>query len=835
MKFLFAVYSPILFLFLVPAQPILAKQATDKVDQQQSEEIYSVEKIWDNAQHSAFTDIIRWNDKFYCSFRTGSGHVPGKNGEDGKVQLISSADGKTWNDVVTLAKNEVDLRDPKLSITPDNRLMIVMGGSYYDGDTLLKRVPHVSFHDDNGTSNPAAINVDESIESPTDWLWRVTWYQGKGFGVVYQPNDKRWGFHLVSTTNGIDFKLEKTFSLPQKPNEASIRFTDQGEAWLVVRNEGQNKNGHLGICKNDPDSSIDDWSFEDWTWKRIKTRLGGPNIIQTPQGYWLLGSRKYSQNARTSLYTLGRSARYKELIEFPSGGDTSYPGMLIHENELWMSYYSSHEGKSSIYLAQVPLQNLDRIVEEEFPFGTDFPNLESKSTGEWWTIENDGLLVPRDQVLAFALYTHERGVLKLSAQLYPLKPEEPTQVRLEFKRDGQWVEVATQDINQLGWSAHFRINDWDNTQNVEYRLRHGESAMFTGLIRKDPIDKQVIVVGNLSCNSSRTPGPRPKIVENLKKLNPDLLFFAGDQSYHHTQHTFGWLEWGMQFRDVLRDRPVIAIPDDHDVGQANIWGENGIKATTAQGPSGGFFYPAKYVNMVQRCQTWHLPDPFDATPIERGIGVYYTNLRVGGIDFAILEDRKFKSGPLGKIPKMGPRPDHINDPSYDRSAVDLPELKLLGDRQLHFLNTWSQDWTGADMKCALSQTAFCGAVHLHGTSDNRLLADLDSNAWPQTGRNKALTELRRCWSPHLCGDQHLSVVVKHGIEAAQDGPYAFTSPAIVNTIYGRWWHPEDEQAGANPVENSPLPWTGDFKDGLGNHIYMMAYANPEDRTDELKR
>ena len=75
---------------------------------------------------------------------------------------------------------------------------------------------------------------------------------------------------------------------------------------------------------------------------------------------------------------------------------------------------------------------------------------------------------------------------------------------------------------------------------------------------------------------------------------------------------------------------MITIPDDHDVGQANIWGENG-KAATPAGPREDF-YPPSYVNMVQRCQTWHLPDPYDATPIERGIGVYYTRLRVGGID-----------------------------------------------------------------------------------------------------------------------------------------------------------------------------------------------------------
>lgn len=475
------------------------------------------------------------------------------------------------------------------------------------------------------------------------------------------------------------------------------------------------------------------------------------------------------------------------------------------------------------------------------PFGPDFPKLDSDATDQWWTRKSKNkqeprLMVPRDEVLAFAVYAHDRGTLKLTAQLYPLLPGESREVHLDFQYPGEkWSTGRTEKIQYPGWSAHFRIDDWDNTRNVKYRLRHGEQATFEGLIRKDPIDKDVIVVGSLSCNSSRTPGPRPRMIENLIKQDPDLLFFAGDQSYHHTQHTYGWIEFGIQFRDVLKDRPVITIPDDHDVGQANIWGENGKKAKTTAGPAGGFFFPPEYVNMVQRCQTWHLPDAYDPTPIDRDIGVYYTNLRVGGIDFAILEDRKFKSGPEGKIPKMGPRPDHINDPSYDRSAVDLPDLKLLGGRQLKFLENWSSDWTGAEMKTVLSQTAFCGAVHLHGSPKNRLLADLDCNGWPQTGRQEALRRIRSAWAAHLCGDQHLSVVVQHGIDAPSDGPFGFTSPAIVNTIYGRWWHPEDEQAGSNPVKNSPLQWTGEYEDGLGNLMRMIAYANPEDRTDETKR
>ena len=42
-----------------------------------------------------------------------------------------------------------------------------------------------------------------------------------------------------------------------------------------------------------------------------------------------------------------------EILKLPSGGDCSYPGLVWHNNLLWVSYYSSHEGKTSIYLATV--------------------------------------------------------------------------------------------------------------------------------------------------------------------------------------------------------------------------------------------------------------------------------------------------------------------------------------------------------------------------------------------------------------------------------------------------------------------------------------------------
>ena len=118
-----------------------------------------ITKIWDDAPHNAFTDLIRHNGMFYCTFREGTGHVPGETGEDGKIRILSSESGKKWESLALLAKKDYDLRDSKLSATPDGRLMVLMGGSNYDGNHLLNRLTHVSFFEEkeNTFSQPQPI------------------------------------------------------------------------------------------------------------------------------------------------------------------------------------------------------------------------------------------------------------------------------------------------------------------------------------------------------------------------------------------------------------------------------------------------------------------------------------------------------------------------------------------------------------------------------------------------------------------------------------------------------------------------------------------------------
>src|SRR5687767_15208252 len=87
-------------------------------------EVLSITKIWDQGKHNAFTDLIRWHGKWYCTFREADGHVGG----DGKLRVLETADGKHWESAALVAEQGIDLRDPKLSVAPDDRLMITAGG-----------------------------------------------------------------------------------------------------------------------------------------------------------------------------------------------------------------------------------------------------------------------------------------------------------------------------------------------------------------------------------------------------------------------------------------------------------------------------------------------------------------------------------------------------------------------------------------------------------------------------------------------------------------------------------------------------------------------------------
>jgi len=323
-------------------------------------DVVSVEKIWDQGEHNAFTDLIRFNGQWYCTFREAENHV----GTDGLIRIIRSADGAAWESCGLLEETGIDLRDPKLSITPDNRIMLNMGGSTYDGDTLLNRRPRVSFSSDGKAWSPPA-----KICSDGDWLWRVTWHDDQAWGVSYDNRiggEDEWVQRLYVSDNGVDYRIRTILDVPNRPNETTLRFDVNGDMYALVRREADDKGAYLGVSRA---------PYVDWLWRNTGVQMGGPNFLQIPERGWVAAGRRYPGGAKTVLYELamlrgtfsdfgdwsdgtkreGVMLSLNELAEFPSGGDTSYPGLVWHDGLLWMTYYASHEGKTSIYLAKIRL------------------------------------------------------------------------------------------------------------------------------------------------------------------------------------------------------------------------------------------------------------------------------------------------------------------------------------------------------------------------------------------------------------------------------------------------------------------------------------------------
>ena len=318
----------------------------------QNQNVYSVSKIWDFAPHNAFTDLIKYQGKYFCTFREGTGHIPANDGTgDGAIRVLVSPNGNKWESAALITKEGFDLRDPKLSITPDGRLMVLIGGSVYNNGQLMSQAPYASFMDKNAKkfSDPQPIMIDSSIESNRNWLWRVTWDKKTGYGVVYQfDQNTDWRVFLMKTTDCIHYSVVSQLDVSGKPNESTVEMLKNNTMRIIVRCESAN--GYLGYSKKD---------YTKWVWNDLGIRLGGPNIITLPNGKTIIGSRSFRESkAYTSLFGLDKMGNAVQLLELPSGNDTSYPGLIVVNDELWVSYYSGHDGKTSVYLAKVKYKGL---------------------------------------------------------------------------------------------------------------------------------------------------------------------------------------------------------------------------------------------------------------------------------------------------------------------------------------------------------------------------------------------------------------------------------------------------------------------------------------------
>lgn len=445
-----------------------------------------------------------------------------------------------------------------------------------------------------------------------------------------------------------------------------------------------------------------------------------------------------------------------------------------------------------------------------------------------------------------SLYSLSDQVLKMTAQFMPLGDQDPSRAQLEIRRSGgDWQTTATAAITD-GYVALFRVEGWDDSRDWEYRISFEGSSnvLWSGTVRKDPKDTKDLDIALYSCISSTAQSmeggrraylpqekpmgrfsprnfyfPHNDLATNTLARDPDLLLVCGDQYYEHNPIRFAgdtphrkidtlyrWYLWLWSFREIIKDRPSVFLIDDHDVLHGNIWGQGGIDSPDGDQNQGGYMHGADLVRMVHACQTGHNPDPYDPTPVKNDIPVAYGEFFYGGVSFAVIEDRKWKTAP-----QQGRFYTHV--------------AELLGARQEKFLAEWKNMRPGAP-KVVVSQSIWSC---LQTSPEGRSITDFDSNGYPPLGRRKAVSLVKDAGAVMIAGDQHLASVVRQGIDSYDDGPIQFSGPAGA-AYWQRWFDPLEPL----PNARDGVAESGDWIDGFGNKMNIMAVANPKITFAEMR-
>lgn len=299
-------------------------------------EVTAVRRIGDTAAHSAFTDLVSHGGSWYCAFREGTSHVSG----DGVIRVLASPDGRSWTSAALLRRDGSDLRDPRLVPRPDGRLHLYAAAVTGETSKSFRTMAWLS-PDGHHWGDPTPVG------EPDVWLWRAAWHDGTMYGVGYATREPRF-VRLYRSRDGVDLHpVVQTLFAGGYPNESGLVFEPGGRALCLLRRDRDSATAQLG--RADP-------PYRDWHWTDLGVQVGGPALLQLPDGRLLAGVRLLDGRPRTAICAVdAERAELTELVSLPSGGDTSYPGLVWRDDLLRVSYYSSHEGRACVYLAEVAI------------------------------------------------------------------------------------------------------------------------------------------------------------------------------------------------------------------------------------------------------------------------------------------------------------------------------------------------------------------------------------------------------------------------------------------------------------------------------------------------
>lgn len=321
--------------------------------------VSNIRRVFDNGEHNAFTDLIKFDERYYLTFRTcPDGHMVHPTSA---IVILSSADLHSWDEVNRFSVPLRDVRDPHF-LEFKNQLF-VFTGTWYCGETSPKE------YDLNDHLGYAVYSADGSQWSKPQmlegtfghYIWKAGSYgetaylcgrRKRDFDMRPRKNGPVVESAMLASSDGLSWYKHRLFQ-PKDGDETAFKISSNGEL--------------LGVARRGREAAEllrSQWPFDKWERTSLDRYIGGPLLAKWGER-WVVGGRKIlgTDGAKTALYWLDGN----ELVEFaelPSGGDNSYPGFIALEaNRAVVSWYSSHEtdlnGKAitAIYMADLKVQH----------------------------------------------------------------------------------------------------------------------------------------------------------------------------------------------------------------------------------------------------------------------------------------------------------------------------------------------------------------------------------------------------------------------------------------------------------------------------------------------
>lgn len=329
-------YIGILFVVIAVSQPGNSVTAAHP-----AVEVSNVRRVFHNGEHNAFTDLVRFRDQYFLTFRScPDGHMVHPTAS---IIILVSDDLQNWDMVHRFRVPKRDTRDPHFLVFKDR--LFVYTGTWYSGEKTLPR----SEYDLNKHLGYAAWSDDGAHwNSPVmlegtfgHYIWRAAAFGDKAylcgrrkteFEVLRKGEGREVESLMLESDDGLIWRKRAVFQ-ETAGDETAFQFNTDGSILGI----GRRGSGTAQILRSKP-------PYSEWDRRDLGHYVGGP-LLTRWNDRWIVGGRKLTKDrgSKTAMYWLSGD-ELQEFAELPSGGDTSYPGFLqLSPTQAVMSWYSSHE------------------------------------------------------------------------------------------------------------------------------------------------------------------------------------------------------------------------------------------------------------------------------------------------------------------------------------------------------------------------------------------------------------------------------------------------------------------------------------------------------------